>query len=177
MTGRADGNPRSAGGDGAAAGKGPAARGLSAGLHFFADASEMRAWFEARHGEFDELWLGMYKKAIGLPSVDWPEAVDVALCFGWIDGLKRTIDERSYKIRLTPRRRGSNWSDRNRARMRVLIKEGLVAEAGMAAWEARKPRDAAPRPPRPCSPRLPPATPPAKPPAPAPPDSARTTSR
>ena len=126
-------------------------RAPSAGLHFFADAAELRAWFRAHHDEFDELWLGMHKKATGIPGVGWPDVVDAALCFGWIDGLKRTIDERSYKIRLTPRRRGSSWSDRNRARMRVLIEEGLVDNAGLQAWEARKPRNADPRPPRACS--------------------------
>ena len=97
----------------------------------------MRAWLEANHDQVDELWVGYYKKATGLPSVTWPESVDEALCFGWIDGIRKSIDDKSYRIRFTPRRKGSHWSARNLGRMKHLIGEGLVAEAGLAAYERR----------------------------------------
>lgn len=83
------------------------------------------------------MWVGYYKKATGLPSITWPESVDEALCFGWIDGIRKSVDDRSYKIRFTPRRKGSHWSARNLGRMKHLIEAGLVTEAGMAAYRAR----------------------------------------
>ena len=97
----------------------------------------MRAWLEENHDRVDELWVGYYKKATGLPSVTWPESVDEALCFGWIDGIRKSIDDRSYRIRFTPRRKGSHWGTRNLGRMRHLIAEGLVAAPGLAAYERR----------------------------------------
>ena len=99
----------------------------------------MRAWLEENHDRVDALWVGYYKKGTGLPSVTWPESVDEALCFGWIDGIRKSIDDRSYRIRFTPRRRGSHWSARNLGRMEHLMAEGLVAEAGLAAFRARDP--------------------------------------
>ncbi len=111
--------------------------GTAASPRFFRTQADLRAWFERNHDQCRELWVGYYKKGTGLPSVTWPESVDAALCFGWIDGLKRSIDERSYTLRFTPRRKRSNWSARNRGRMKVLIAEGLVTEAGMAAYERR----------------------------------------
>ncbi len=106
---------------------------------FFASADELRAWFHEHHGRLDEQWIGYYKKATGIPSIDWPESVDVALCFGWIDGLRKRHDEHSYKVRFTPRRAGSRWSARNLARMESLIAAGLAEEAGLAAYRARDP--------------------------------------
>ena len=106
---------------------------------FFPTPADLRAWLAENHGTSDELWVGYYKKATGLPSITWPESVDEALCFGWIDGIRKSIDERSYRIRFTPRRRGSHWSARNLGRMKHLIAEGLVAEAGMAAYRKRDP--------------------------------------
>lgn len=111
------------------------------GPRFFADTDELRDWFREHHARLDEQWIGYYKKATGIPSIDWPGSVDVALCFGWIDGIRKTHDGKSYKVRFTPRRRGSNWSARNIARMEALIKAGLVEEAGLAAFQARKPTD------------------------------------
>ncbi|MCY3676189.1 MAG: bacteriocin-protection protein [Gemmatimonadetes bacterium] len=99
----------------------------------------MRAWLEENHDRVDELWVGYYKKGTGLPSVTWPESVDEALCFGWIDGIRKSIDDRSYRIRFTPRRRRSHWSARNLGRMDHLMAEGLVAEVGLAAFRARDP--------------------------------------
>ena len=110
---------------------------------FFADARALRRWFRDNHKTADEQWIGYYKVATGEPSVTWPESVDVALCFGWIDGIRKKIDERSYKIRFTPRRRGSSWSARNVQRMRTLIEAGLVEERARAAFEsAESPRRA-----------------------------------
>ncbi len=104
---------------------------------FFATPGELRAWFEAHHDEGGALWVGYYKKATGLPTVSVGESVDVALCFGWIDGLKRTVDEKAYKIRFTPRRPRSRWSARNVARMERLLAQGVVAAPGRAAFERR----------------------------------------
>ncbi len=104
---------------------------------FFATVADLRAWYEANHRTCDRLWAGLYKKGTGLQTITIAEAIDQALCFGWIDGMKRTIDDKSYKIRFTPRRRRSQWSARNLARMEDLIAAGLVAEAGLAVWPGR----------------------------------------
>lgn len=106
---------------------------------YFANSEEMRAWLAANHGKLDEQWVGYYKKDSGIPSITWAESVDVALCFGWIDGIRKRIDETRFKIRFTPRRRGSAWSARNIARMDALQAAGLVQAAGRAAFAARTP--------------------------------------
>lgn len=111
---------------------------------FFATADDMRAWFRQHHASVDELWVGYYKVATGRASVTWAESVDVALCFGWIDGLRRSLGETSYQIRFTPRRPRSGWSARNLARMDALLADGLVEEAGLRAFEARRPAAPAP---------------------------------
>lgn len=115
----------------------PAPLGSADNPRFFATPAEMRAWLETHHDAVDEQWIGYRKKGSGLPSVTWPESVDVVLCFGWIDGIRKSIDGTSYKIRFTPRRRGSHWSARNLARIKELTSEGLVAEAGLAAYRDR----------------------------------------
>ena len=74
---------------------------------FFATPAKWRAWLAANHASADELWVGFYKKASGRPSITWPESVDEALCYGWIDGIRRSVDADSYMIRFTPRREGS----------------------------------------------------------------------
>ncbi len=112
---------------------------MSEGPRFFAAPAELRAWFEENHDKLDEQWVGYYKKGSGLPSITWPESVDESLCFGWIDGIRKSIDGRSYKIRFTPRRPGSHWSARNLGRMKRLMKAGLVTEAGLAAYRRRRP--------------------------------------
>lgn len=104
---------------------------------FFATSAAWRKWLAKNHGEAQELWVGFHKRATGLPSITWPESVDQALCFGWIDGIRKTIDASSYKIRFTPRRRGSIWSQTNIDRMQVLLDAELVAEAGRAAYALR----------------------------------------
>ena len=110
---------------------------------FFATPAAFRAWIKAHHGDADELVVGFYKKGSGRPSITWPESVDEALCFGWIDGIRRRIDDESYSIRFTPRRARSIWSAVNIKRAGELIAEGRVAPAGLRAFEAR---DAANRP-------------------------------
>ena len=104
---------------------------------FFATAAEFRAWLEANHGRVREQWIGFHRVATGWPSITWPESVDEALCVGWIDGLRKGIDERSYKIRFTPRKRGSNWSAINIARVAELTRAGRMQAAGLKAFEAR----------------------------------------
>jgi uncharacterized protein YdeI (YjbR/CyaY-like superfamily) len=104
---------------------------------FFRTPAAFRAWLERHHDTTDELLVGFYRKDSGRPSITWPESVDAALCFGWIDGVRRRIDEQSYSIRFTPRRRGSIWSAVNIRRMAELDKQGLVHEAGAAAFARR----------------------------------------
>lgn len=104
---------------------------------FFATPDEFRAWFAANAGTKTELLVGFYKKGSGLPSITWPEAVDEALCVGWIDGVRKSRDERSYTIRFTPRTPRSIWSAVNIARVAALTTEGRMRPAGLAAFEAR----------------------------------------
>ena len=92
-------------------------------VRFFATTSALREWFDANHETAEELWLGYYKKGSGMPSVTWTEAVDEALCVGWIDGVLQRIDERSHAQRFTPRRKGSNWSAINVAKVATLTEQ------------------------------------------------------
>ena len=105
--------------------------------HFFANADEFRNWLELNHGNEKELWVGYFKKHTGIPSMTWSESVDQALCFGWIDGIRKSIDEQRYRIRFTPRRVNSNWSNVNLKKMEVLMKADLVKPAGMAIFQKR----------------------------------------
>jgi uncharacterized protein YdeI (YjbR/CyaY-like superfamily) len=109
---------------------------------FFETAQDFRAWLEQNHDTHDELWVGIRKKASGLPSVTYKEAVDVGLCFGWIDGVMNGIDETSYRQRFTPRRKGSIWSAVNIARVEELTRLGLMHPAGLAAYQNRDPAKA-----------------------------------
>lgn len=104
---------------------------------FFAGPAEFRAWLETYHAAAAELWVGFHRKGTGRPSLTWPESVAEALCFGWIDGVRKRLDAESYAIRFTPRRPGSIWSAVNLARMEELVAAGRVAPAGLAAWERR----------------------------------------
>ena len=106
-------------------------------LIFFAHQSDFRTWLEKNHNKEQELWVGYYKKATKKPSLTWSESVDQALCFGWIDGLRKSIDEESYKIRFTPRKPNSNWSAVNLKKMEELKKKGLMMPAGIAIFEKR----------------------------------------
>jgi uncharacterized protein YdeI (YjbR/CyaY-like superfamily) len=111
---------------------------------FFESQAALRSWFEANHATTGVLQLGMYKKGSGRPSVTYAEALDEALCFGWIDGVRHPIDELCFTQRFTPRRRGSNWSAVNIRKVEGLIARGLMHEAGLRAFEARD--ASAPRP-------------------------------
>jgi uncharacterized protein YdeI (YjbR/CyaY-like superfamily) len=104
---------------------------------FFATAEAFRAWLEAHHAGEQELLVGYYKKGSGKPSITWPESVDQALCFGWIDGVRRGRDDTSYTIRFTPRKRRSIWSAVNIRRFKELAELGLVHPAGHKAFAAR----------------------------------------
>jgi uncharacterized protein YdeI (YjbR/CyaY-like superfamily) len=104
---------------------------------FFATPAEFRAWLERHHADGKELLVGFHKKGSGRPSITWQESVDEALCFGWIDGVRRSIDAESYSIRFTPRQKRSIWSAANIKRARELIELGRMTPAGLAAFEAR----------------------------------------
>lgn len=104
---------------------------------FFDTQADFRAWLEEHHAIETELWLGYYKKASGKVGLTYQEALDEALCFGWIDGLTRSLGEEAHAQRWTPRRKRSNWSNVNVNRYRELEAEGRVAPAGRKAFEAR----------------------------------------
>lgn len=104
---------------------------------FFAKPADFRDWLEANHETATELWVGFYKKGSGKPSITWPESVDEALCVGWIDGIRKSIDDESYMIRFTPRKRTSTWSAVNIARVAELTAERRMRPAGLAAFENR----------------------------------------
>lgn len=106
---------------------------------FFATPDEWRSWLAENHEQAQEVWVGYYKTNSGKPSITWPQSVDEALCFGWIDGVRYSIDEISYKIRFTPRRPGSNWSAVNIKKVEEMIARGRMTPAGLKAYEARKP--------------------------------------
>lgn len=104
---------------------------------FFPTPADFRAWLEEHHETATELWVGFFKKDTGKPSVTWPESVDEALCFGWIDGVRKRLDEESYVIRFTPRRPKSNWSAVNVRRVEELTRLGRMRPAGEKAFAAR----------------------------------------
>ncbi len=105
---------------------------------FFKTANDFREWLEKNHAKATELLVGYHKKGSGLPSITWPESVKQALCFGWIDGVRRSVDWLSYTIRFTPRKPTSTWSAINIKLVEKLIGEGRMHPAGMAAFKARK---------------------------------------
>ena len=104
---------------------------------FFPTPADLRGWLEANHETATELWIGMYRKSTGKPSVTWPEVVDEVLCFGWIDGIRKSLDGESFAQRVTPRKAKSNWSRVNLRRVEELIAEGRMRPAGLRAYEAR----------------------------------------
>ena len=101
---------------------------------FFKDQKAMFAWFKKNHKKEMEVLVGFYKKGTGKPSVTWPESVDVALCYGWIDGVRKGVDEETYTIRFTPRKAGSIWSAINIAKIQKLTDEGQMRPEGLAAF-------------------------------------------
>ena len=117
------------------AAKKPAA---AAKISFFRTPAAWRRWLEKNHTKARELWVGFFKRGSGKASITWPESVDEALCFGWIDGVRKNIDSESYKIRFTPRKPGSVWSTINVKRVNVLRGEGRMHPPGEAAFARRK---------------------------------------
>lgn len=112
--------------------------GLSASNpRFFATPERFRAWFERNHAKAKELWVGFYKRDTGKPSITWPQSVDEALCFGWIDGIRKSLGAESYTIRFTPRKTSSIWSNVNIGRMAELEAAGRVKPEGRAAFARR----------------------------------------
>lgn len=110
------------------------------GSTFFATPADWRAWLEKHHASVPELSVGFWKKDTGKPSITWPQSVDEALCFGWIDGVRHRIDDEAYRIRFTPRRPGSIWSRVNVRRFAELKAEGRITPAGQAAYDIGKDR-------------------------------------
>ncbi len=104
---------------------------------FFSSAEDWRAWLVKHHDSKSEIILGLVKKGSGIPGINHRQALDEALCFGWIDGIARTIDERRWTIRFTPRRKGSVWSAVNRKRIAELKREGRMAEPGLRVFNNR----------------------------------------
>ena len=105
---------------------------------FFRTPAKFGEWLEKYHATAADVWVGYYKKDSGKPSITWPESVDEALCYGWIDGIRKSIDDISYKIRFTPRKPGSTWSSVNIKRAQALIEQRQMQPAGLKAYQARK---------------------------------------
>lgn len=105
---------------------------------FFPDAGSFHAWLSEHHADTPVISVGFYKKESGRPSITYPESVDAALCFGWIDGIRQKVDEESYRVRFTPRRPGSLWSPFNIRRVEELSAQGRMQPAGLEAFAARK---------------------------------------
>lgn len=108
---------------------------------FFPTPDDFRKWLKENHKTETEIWVGYYKKATGKPSITWPESVDQALCFGWIDGIRKRIDEEAYQVRFTPRKPNSHWSHVNIRRIEELKKTKRVTQAGLAAYAKRDPEN------------------------------------
>jgi uncharacterized protein YdeI (YjbR/CyaY-like superfamily) len=106
-------------------------------VHFFETPAQWRAWLEANHDTATEVEVGFRRRATGLPTMTWSEAVDEALCFGWIDGVRHSIDETSYRNRFTPRKPTSTWSKVNIAKVQALEAAGKMLPPGRAAFERR----------------------------------------
>lgn len=105
---------------------------------FFPTPTDFRRWLQKNHQRAAELWVGFRKRGTGRPSLTWPESVEEALCFGWIDGLRKSIDAGSYMIRFTPRKPTSTWSAINIKTVNRLTTEKRMKPAGLAAFRARK---------------------------------------
>ncbi|KOS06253.1 bacteriocin-protection protein [Flavobacterium akiainvivens] len=104
---------------------------------FFENQNDFRQWLDNNHETETELLVGFYKTGSGKPSMTWPQSVDQALCYGWIDGVRRSLGAEAYSIRFTPRKAGSIWSAINIDKMENLIEQGLVTPAGRAAYAKR----------------------------------------
>jgi uncharacterized protein YdeI (YjbR/CyaY-like superfamily) len=105
---------------------------------YFRTPTDFRKWLEEHHATSRELLVGFHKVGSGKPSLTWPESVDEALCFGWIDGIRKRVDDHSYTIRFTPRKPTSTWSSINIKRAHALVSQGLMQPSGVKAFQARK---------------------------------------
>ena len=112
-------------------------RGSESNPIFFKNQAEYRKWLEKNHASAKELWIGFWKKSTGKPTLTWQQCVDESLCFGWIDGIRKSVDADSYKQRVTPRRPTSIWSRVNMKRVGELTAEGRMHPMGVAAFEKR----------------------------------------
>ena len=110
-------------------------------IRFFKSSSELEEWLDESHGKAKELRVGFYKKSSAKGGITYPEALDQALCFGWIDGVRKNIDEMSYTIRFTPRKAGSNWSRVNIRRVEELSRLGLMRPSGLEVFEGAQQRN------------------------------------
>lgn len=109
-------------------------------VQIFETAADFRQWLSANHAVASESWVGRYKKGVPKTSMSYQEAVDEALCFGWIDSTGYRIDDEVFAVRFTPRRQGSNWTEKNVARVGQLMAEGRMHAAGLTAFETRATR-------------------------------------
>jgi uncharacterized protein YdeI (YjbR/CyaY-like superfamily) len=109
-------------------------------VQYFESPAAWRAWLEEHHAEAVEAWVGYHRRATGRPSLTWPESVEQALCFGWIDGIRKRVDDERYTIRFTPRKPRSVWSRVNVEKVAELTDLGLMRPAGLAAFAARDER-------------------------------------
>ena len=105
--------------------------------NYFDSPAAFGRWLRRHHASVDALWVGFYKKATGTPSLTWPESVDEALCYGWIDGKRRRVDDTRYTIRFTPRRRNSHWSAISLGHVPILIVTRRMQPSGLEAYTAR----------------------------------------
>ena len=108
-------------------------------VSFFSTSAELREWFDRHHATERELWVGFHRRASGKPTITWSESVDEALCVGWIDGIRKRIDDNAYKIRFTPRKPTSTWSRINMDKVAALKKQGRMRPAGLEAYKVRRP--------------------------------------
>lgn len=106
--------------------------------YFFRNPYEFRAWLEQNHRSVTELWVGYHRVETGKAGMTWPESVDQALCFGWIDGIRKKIDDERYCIRFTPRKPDSTWSRINISKVEEMTRQGLMFPAGLEAFNLRK---------------------------------------
>jgi uncharacterized protein YdeI (YjbR/CyaY-like superfamily) len=106
-------------------------------IKYFKSSSEFRKWLDKNHAEVNELWVGFYKISSNIKSITYPDAVDQALCFGWIDGIKKKVDEFSYTHRFTPRKSKSIWSSNNIKRVGELAKLGFMHLSGIKVFDQR----------------------------------------
>ena len=109
---------------------------------YFRSPTEFRAWLREHHGTETELWVGFHKKGSGRPSITWSEAVDEALCYGWVDSVRKSVDAQRFTNRFTPRKPNSNWSEVNIRRVEQLIRQRRMRAPGLKVFEARQPRKA-----------------------------------